>query len=74
MIGRLVTAGLSFATYYIAFQYARASEVILVFSTNTIMAAVFAYLYLHEKVARLEVFLILTAFCGVAMLCLSNSK
>lgn len=72
-MGRLVTAGIGFTAFYTAFYYAKTSEVLIIHSLNPMIASVIAYLYLHEKVAKLEAILVCSAFLGVVILALAKN-
>lgn len=73
-MGRLVTAGIGFSAFYIAFTFTKTSEVLIIHSLNPMIAAIIAYLFLKERVAMLESVLFITAFCGVVILALSKNE
>lgn len=57
-----------------AYHLAKASEVMIVNSTNPIIASVIACALLKEKVATLEAILLISAFTGVIILSTAKNE
>ena len=73
-LSRLAIGFVGLTTTFAAYQYAKISEVMIIVSTNPLIACLIAHIFLKEQIKRLDIALLVISFSGVILVCSAKGE